>query len=95
MSLEPVAKVLTEAAIAGRTDKLVGLKENVIVGRLIPAGTGSLMSKYKQLATERDDALEAQAEKQEAEALAAIAAAAAAESDAAVEDEAAGEALLG
>jgi DNA-directed RNA polymerase subunit beta' len=87
--------VLTEAAVAGRTDKLVGLKENVIVGRLIPAGTGSLMSKFKQLATDRDDALDAQAKQQEAETQAAIAAAAAAESDAAVEDKAAGEAQIG
>jgi DNA-directed RNA polymerase subunit beta' len=94
-SFQETTRVLTEAAIAGRTDKLVGLKENVIVGRLIPAGTGALMSKYKQLATDRDDALEAQAEKQEAEAQAAIEAAAAAESDAAVEDEAAGEAQIG
>ena len=94
-SFQETTRVLTEAAVAGRTDKLVGLKENVIVGRLIPAGTGSLMSKYKQLATERDDALEAQAEEQEAEELAAIAAAAAAESDAAIEDQAVEEAQIG
>jgi DNA-directed RNA polymerase beta' subunit len=37
--------VLTEAAVAGKTDTLQGLKENVIVGRLIPAGTGGTMSR--------------------------------------------------
>ncbi len=36
--------MLTEAAIAGKTDGLQGLKENVIVGRLIPAGTGGTMT---------------------------------------------------
>ncbi|MHC4955021.1 MAG: DNA-directed RNA polymerase subunit beta' [Planctomycetota bacterium] len=39
-SFQETTKVLTEAALAGRTDKLVGLKENVILGHLIPAGTG-------------------------------------------------------
>ena len=46
-------KVLTEAAVSGKTDKLSGLKENVIVGRLIPAGTGfymdKLAKKYKDI----------------------------------------------
>ena len=41
---------MTEAATAGKQDKLVGLKENVIVGRLIPAGTGRSMAKFKKLA---------------------------------------------
>ena len=41
---------LTEAATAGKKDKLAGLKENVIVGRLIPAGTGRTMTKFKKLA---------------------------------------------
>jgi len=41
-------KVLTEAAVSGKTDKLYGLKENVIVGRLIPAGTGFYMNKLKE-----------------------------------------------
>jgi len=41
-------RVLTKAAVAGRTDELVGLKENVIVGRLIPAGTGSVLSRLRQ-----------------------------------------------
>jgi DNA-directed RNA polymerase subunit beta' len=39
--------VLTDAALIGKVDKLVGLKENIIVGRLIPAGTGYMTSKYK------------------------------------------------
>ena len=41
-------KVLTEAAVSGKTDQLYGLKENVIVGRLIPAGTGFYMKKLKE-----------------------------------------------
>ena len=45
----------TEAAVAGRVDSLAGLKENVIVGRLIPAGTGRVMNGIKQIASERDD----------------------------------------
>jgi len=47
--------VLTEAAIAGKTDGLQGLKENVIVGRLIPAGTGGTMTQIRRIATARDD----------------------------------------
>jgi len=47
--------VLTEAAVSGKADLLEGLKENVIVGRLIPAGTGAGQSKAKQIATKRDD----------------------------------------
>ncbi|MDP3768634.1 MAG: hypothetical protein Q8S13_11525, partial [Dehalococcoidia bacterium] len=39
-SFQETTRVLTEAAISGKTDELRGLKENVIVGRLIPAGTG-------------------------------------------------------
>ncbi|RMF90087.1 MAG: hypothetical protein D6741_17195, partial [Planctomycetota bacterium] len=39
-SFQETTKVLTEAALAGKTDHLVGLKENVVLGRLIPAGTG-------------------------------------------------------
>jgi DNA-directed RNA polymerase subunit beta' len=47
--------VLTEAAVQGKVDDLEGLKENVIVGRLIPAGTGSMMSQMRQVASHRDD----------------------------------------
>jgi DNA-directed RNA polymerase subunit beta' len=46
-SFQETTKVLTEAAIWGKTDTLRGLKENVIMGRLVPAGTG--MSKYKNI----------------------------------------------
>jgi DNA-directed RNA polymerase subunit beta' len=47
-SFQETTKVLTQAAVAGKVDNLKGLKENVIMGRLIPAGTG--LSKYKQMA---------------------------------------------
>ena len=46
-SFQETTRVLTEAAIKGKTDELIGLKENVIIGKLIPAGTG--MKKYKQI----------------------------------------------
>jgi len=46
--------VLTEAATAGKTDNLMGLKENVIVGRLIPAGTGAVMNRLRAIAAGRD-----------------------------------------
>src|SRR3989304_834411 len=46
-SFQETTKVLTQAAISGRTDRLLGLKENVIMGRLIPAGTG--MSRYRYM----------------------------------------------
>jgi len=54
-SFQETTRVLTEASVAGKSDTLEGLKENVIVGRLIPAGTGRLMSKVRQLANQRDD----------------------------------------
>ena len=47
--------MLTEAATAGKVDTLNGLKENVIVGRLIPAGTGSVMNKLRAVAAGRDE----------------------------------------
>mgnify|MGYP000438283026 CR=1 FL=1 len=46
-SFQETTRVLTEAAIKGKIDPLVGLKENVIIGKLIPAGTG--MMKYRSL----------------------------------------------
>ena len=46
--------MLTEASVQGKRDKLVGLKENVIVGRLIPAGTGGATSRVKKIAADRD-----------------------------------------
>src|SRR5690606_6987983 len=56
-SFQETTRVLTEAAVSGRVDELIGLKENVIVGRLIPAGTGSVMNRLRQIAAERDRAL--------------------------------------
>jgi DNA-directed RNA polymerase subunit beta' len=50
-SFQETTRVLTEAATAGKMDQLQGLKENVIVGRLIPAGTGSVMNRLRQVAT--------------------------------------------
>jgi DNA-directed RNA polymerase subunit beta' len=54
-SFQETTRVLTEAAVSGKADLLEGLKENVIVGRLIPAGTGAATSKAKLTATKRDD----------------------------------------
>ncbi|MBG0809744.1 DNA-directed RNA polymerase subunit beta' [Methylosinus sp. H3A] len=54
-SFQETTRVLTEAAVNGKVDPLVGLKENVIVGRLIPAGTGAAMAKFRGIATGRDD----------------------------------------
>ena len=51
--------MLTEAAVSGRVDTLTGLKENVIVGRLIPAGTGSVIARLREIAAERDRELAA------------------------------------
>jgi DNA-directed RNA polymerase subunit beta' len=53
-SFQETTRVLTEAATAGKVDDLIGLKENVIVGRLIPAGTGSVMNKLRGIAAGRD-----------------------------------------
>ena len=53
-SFQETTRVLTEAAVAGRVDDLTGLKENVIVGRLIPAGTGGMVNRYKEIARKRD-----------------------------------------
>jgi len=53
-SFQETTRVLTEAATQGKVDELNGLKENVIVGRLIPAGTGSYVNKIRRLAADRD-----------------------------------------
>ena len=53
-SFQETTRVLTEAAVSGKQDLLDGLKENVIVGRLIPAGTGSVMNRVRGIAAERD-----------------------------------------
>ncbi|MDZ4736625.1 MAG: DNA-directed RNA polymerase subunit beta' [Rhodospirillaceae bacterium] len=55
-SFQETTRVLTEAAVSGRVDQLIGLKENVIVGRLIPAGTGRVMNRLRQIAADRDKA---------------------------------------
>ena len=62
--------MLTEAATQGKRDKLVGLKENVIVGRLIPAGTGGATHTIKKIATDRDAAIIADRRDEAAAALA-------------------------
>ncbi|MEM9939624.1 MAG: DNA-directed RNA polymerase subunit beta' [Pseudomonadota bacterium] len=56
-SFQETTRVLTEAAIQGKVDTLEGLKENVIVGRLIPAGTGGGMRSMRRVATQRDNKL--------------------------------------
>ena len=56
-SFQETTRVLTDAAIKGKVDKLEGLKENVIVGRLVPAGTGSTKIKWQKVAHERDSLL--------------------------------------
>jgi len=53
-SFQETTRVLTEAAVHGKMDHLIGLKENVIVGGLIPAGTGSAMSRLQAIAAQRD-----------------------------------------
>lgn len=58
-SFQETTRVLTEASVAGKIDKLRGLKENVIVGRLIPAGTGFYMDKVQKVAKKRDHEIDA------------------------------------
>jgi DNA-directed RNA polymerase subunit beta' len=53
-SFQETTRVLTEASVQGKRDKLVGLKENVIVGRLIPAGTGGAALRVQRIANARD-----------------------------------------
>ena len=52
-SFQETTRVLTEAAIEGKSDQLLGLKENIIIGKLIPAGTG--MTRYRNLDLEAPD----------------------------------------
>ncbi|MEO0991994.1 MAG: DNA-directed RNA polymerase subunit beta', partial [Pseudomonadota bacterium] len=72
-SFQETTRVLTEASVQGKRDKLVGLKENVIVGRLIPAGTGGATQRIRRIAQDRDQKVidQRQAEASEAAALAA------------------------
>ncbi|MDB2530085.1 DNA-directed RNA polymerase subunit beta', partial [Paracoccaceae bacterium] len=72
-SFQETTRVLTEASVQGKRDKLVGLKENVIVGRLIPAGTGGATQQVRRIATERDNVV-LEARREEAQAAAALAA---------------------
>ena len=66
-SFQETTRVLTEAAVGGKSDNLAGLKENVIVGRLIPAGTGRVINKFKSVAYSRDKELIKQRESEAAE----------------------------
>jgi DNA-directed RNA polymerase subunit beta' len=59
-SFQETTRVLTQAAVEGKKDTLMGLKENVIVGRLIPAGTGAGMNRLRVAASSRDAALRVQ-----------------------------------
>jgi DNA-directed RNA polymerase subunit beta' len=72
-SFQETTRVLTEASVQGKVDKLQGLKENVIVGRLIPAGTGGATMQMRRVAQERDNVV-IEARREEAEAAAALAA---------------------
>ena len=72
-SFQETTRVLTEASVQGKRDKLVGLKENVIVGRLIPAGTGGATQRVRRIAVDRDMKI-IEARQEEAEAAAALAA---------------------
>jgi DNA-directed RNA polymerase subunit beta' len=72
-SFQETTRVLTEASVQGKVDTLVGLKENVIVGRLIPAGTGGATQQMRRIAQERDSVV-IEARREEAEAAAALAA---------------------
>ena len=57
-SFQETTKVLTEAAINGKIDRLVGLKENVIIGKLIPAGTGMRRYRNVKLSTDKEEHVE-------------------------------------
>ena len=72
-SFQETTRVLTEASVQGKRDKLVGLKENIIVGRLTPAGTGGATQRVRRIAAERDNVVieEARAEAEAAAQLAA------------------------
>ncbi len=65
-SFQETTRVLTDAAIKGKIDPLNGLKENVIVGRLVPAGTGNIKNKWNKKALEDDNKFLSEQEKIEA-----------------------------
>jgi len=56
-SFQETTRVLTEAAVQGKVDMLVGLKENIIMGRLIPAGTGGIVRRLKEIANDLDQSM--------------------------------------
>ncbi|MEO0487077.1 MAG: DNA-directed RNA polymerase subunit beta', partial [Pseudomonadota bacterium] len=70
-SFQETTRVLTEASVQGKKDTLVGLKENVIVGRLIPAGTGGATQRVRRIAATRDNVV-IEARREEAEQAAAL-----------------------
>jgi DNA-directed RNA polymerase subunit beta' len=73
-SFQETTRVLTEAAVNGKVDTLEGLKENVIVGRLIPAGTGAMMNGLREVASKRDALILEEREREAAAKAAAVAA---------------------
>ncbi|WP_323785987.1 DNA-directed RNA polymerase subunit beta' [Thalassovita sp.] len=72
-SFQETTRVLTEASVQGKRDRLIGLKENILVGRLIPAGTGGATARVRKIARSRDNVV-LEARREEAEAAAALAA---------------------
>jgi DNA-directed RNA polymerase subunit beta' len=66
-SFQETTRVLTDAAVNGKVDTLDGLKENVIVGRLIPAGTGGMLRRLRKIATHRDELIAKEKAKTDAE----------------------------
>ena len=68
-SFQETTRVLTDAAVRGRVDNLQGLKENVIVGRLVPAGTGLSMRRVRRIATEKDAKVKKEIDEQKQESL--------------------------
>ena len=66
-SFQETTRVLTEASVQGKRDKLVGLKENVIVGRLIPAGTGGMLRRLRKIAAKRDELIAKEKEKMDSD----------------------------
>jgi DNA-directed RNA polymerase subunit beta' len=66
-SFQETTRVLTDAAVNGKTDTLEGLKENVIVGRLIPAGTGGMLRRLRKVAAKRDEMISKERARADAE----------------------------
>ena len=68
-SFQETTRVLTDAAIKGKSDELFGLKENVIVGRLIPAGSGMSRIRLNNVAHQKDMELQAKIKNKKSEAV--------------------------